>query len=310
MKRTLCILCLLCMLFCSVSVRAEEPKADEPASDLTFTIVWVPDTQRLVYQEISHPQLTAIMDWTRENAQEKNILCMLQTGDFADNMYKEWQVKFCDESVARLAPVPFLGIAGNHDIGYHTHNFAVWQERPFVISLPEENKYDGGKCVSGLFRSGETEIIIVGLSYGMRADANALAWARAQFAAHPDALGILFCHELLTDRGQYLLGYPVLEEVVAKSPNVRLILCGHSHTILRTAFTFDDDKDGTDERTVNTLLFDYQSEWNDKLGYMVLLTFDPSDRCLSVISYSPSLDDYICHDDAADRECFVLEDAF
>lgn len=311
MKRVLCLCCLFWFLFSAASVCAETAAPEAQAvPEPCFTVAWLSDTQRLVYQEPTRPQLTAVMDWVRDNAEKMNILCLVQTGDFADNMFKSFQSDCCDAAVERLAPVPFLGIAGNHDIGFHAQDYSIWQARPFIKSLPPENKYDGGKCVSGLFSSGSSKIIIVGLGYGMRTDPDALAWARAQFDAYPDIPGILLCHEFLNDRGQYLLGYPVMEEVAAKCPNIRLILCGHSHTNLRKTFTFDDNGDGIKERTVNVLLFDFQQEWNDKLSYLALLTFDPNDRSLSVITYSPFLDDYICHDEAADTECFRLENAF
>ena len=308
--RKLSLMLVLFSLLLPLVTSGDELPNPDPTSEADFTVAWLSDTQRMVYQSNTSFQLALIMEYVEENRENENIICMLQTGDFADNMWKSWQADICDEAVALLKTVPFLAIAGNHDIGYRAQNYAVWLERPFVKNLPEEQKYRDGRCVYGLFSSGGTEVIAVGLGTQMRADREAIAWARDCFYAHPEAVGILFCHEFLNEKGEYLLGYPILEEIVAKCPNVRLVLCGHSHSCARTGFTFDDDGDGIAERTVNALLFDYQNEWNDKTGYFQLLTFHPADRSISVISYSPLLKDYICHDDAPDRECFVLENAF
>lgn len=102
-----------------------------------------------------------------------------------------------------------------------------------------------------------------------------------------------------------------LEQVVRDCPNVRIVLCGHCRgENARRVDSYDDDGDGTAERNVQVMMFDYQAIPGPTLDYMRLLTFDPATRDLSVDTYAPSADDYIWNDDAPDAERFVLADAF
>ena len=83
-----------------------------------------------------------------------------------------------------------------------------------------------------------------------------------------------------------------MRRVVVPNPNVRLVLCGHSHAVFHNAVMIDDDGDGVPDRKVYQLLANYQEEEKGGLGYLCILTFDPLTDQLAVSTYSPYLDDY------------------
>jgi hypothetical protein len=73
-----------------------------------------------------------------------------------------------------------------------------------------------------------------------------------------------------------------------------------------TAVQLDDNLDGTPDRTVYQLVADYQDAPKSGSGYLELLTFDSTERTISVKTYSPYFDDYNCYEDKAELEEFVL----
>ena len=67
--------------------------------------------------------------------------------------------------------------------------------------------------------------------------------------------------------------------------------------------------DGVPDRTVHALMNDTQLD-RERYGYLNLLTFDPVANTLSVDSYSPLFDDFICDDANPDAERFIIESIF
>src|SRR3546814_7742221 len=92
-----------------------------------------------------------------------------------------------------------------------------------------------------------------------------------------------------------------MDEVVATNPNVFAVTSGHYHDAFTRLDEFDDDKDGVADRTVTSMLFDYQGLPEGGLGYLRLLHFDNQGERIIVRTYSPSLDDFDSDDPTLDR---------
>lgn len=71
-----------------------------------------------------------------------------------------------------------------------------------------------------------------------------------------------------------------------------MIMSGHYHDAFQRTDSFDDDGDGADDRTVTSMLFDYQGLPEGGQGYLRLLHFDNQGQKMMVRTYSPSLEDY------------------
>src|SRR3546814_6851313 len=92
-----------------------------------------------------------------------------------------------------------------------------------------------------------------------------------------------------------------MDEVVATNPNVFAVTSGHYHDAFTRLDEFDDDKDGVADRTVTSMLFDYQGLPEGGLGYLRLLHFDNQCERIIVRTYSPSLDDFDSDDPTLDQ---------
>ena len=70
-----------------------------------------------------------------------------------------------------------------------------------------------------------------------------------------------------------------------------MVFSGHYHSALTRTDQFDDDGDGTFDRNVYSMLFDYQGLPEGGQGFLRLLHFDTVGERMVVRTYSPSLED-------------------
>ncbi|MGO3234744.1 MAG: lamin tail domain-containing protein, partial [Microbacterium sp.] len=119
-----------------------------------------------------------------------------------------------------------------------------------------------------------------------------IAWMNEVLAQYPDRVAIIAQHEfILTTGGLGATPQRILDEVVATNSNVKMVFSGHYHSALTRTDQFDDDGDGTFDRTVYSMLFDYQGLPEGGQGFLRLLHFDTVGERMVVRTYSPSLED-------------------
>ena len=334
MKRFFCILLTLMLFACSAQARdaqssslppelpdetSAETFSPEPTPSPTpeptpappdpFTMVWVSDTQTMVVVGFLQQSYADMCDWIANEAESRNFAAYLHTGDMVDNGDNRNQWKTFNNGLEKIAEkMPFFWAVGNHDEGYEDRK--PWKEQPFLASIPEEQKYQGGEADYMVLEVGDVRLLLLSVSYRSSYDDAALAWLREAAEAHSDLPAILLVHVYVTVNGEPTKrAMPIEENLVSRCPNIRLILCGHARGIVRTAFLYDDDGDGTPERTVNVLMNDLQAD-TDRPGYVNLLTYNPADNSLSVTSYSPCVDDEIYDDEHPELERFTIENVF
>lgn len=263
---------------------APPPKTAEP-EPTPFSIAWLSDTQAMAYGGDPRP-LKKMGEWIADEKEERNILFVVQTGDAVENGFSDWQWKNFDACYdAFKDTVPYIAIAGNHEISIRRHDYAAYLARPNVRDIPHDNTFERGRAVYATFEAGGTKFILLGA--GWESEGLAANWMNEVLRAHPDYVAILLFHGYLQGSGRFTIpGKQMFEEVVKTNPNVRLVLCGHVNGVDVRYDELDDDGDGVSDRCVTAMMYNYQSAEQD-CGQLRLLTFNPADRSMTVLTYSP-----------------------
>ncbi|WP_080792172.1 metallophosphoesterase [Corynebacterium pacaense] len=268
---------------------------DVPRSDYDFTLAWESDTQYYNEQYFEHQ--VHIHDYLLEQRENKNIQFLFHTGDVVDDFDQANQWENASPQYARLdeAGLPYSVLAGNHDVGHRDNDYTEFSryfgEQRYAGNPWYGDSYKDNRGHYDLFSAGGIDFINVAMGWGPGDEE--IAWMNQVLAAHPERVAILNLHEfMLTTGGLGPIPQRILDEVVATNPNVRMVFSGHYHDAFQRTDSFDDDGDGTKERTVTSMLFDYQGLPEGGQGYLRMLHFDNEGRKMMVRTYSPSLQDY------------------
>lgn len=265
------------------------------------TYAWLSDTQGYAS---SYPEtFLAMTNWIVSQKSALNIQYVIHTGDVVNDMTRrrEWD-RATQAMDAFIGQIPVFAIAGNHDIKGMMHfytEFSALMERQGYRNYPTFGAVEAdGRRRYDLVTIGYDPFLLIGVGYSLApADVD---WLNKTLRQYADRTAILIAHSYLVLPGKNLeLDAKLLRGVVAANPNVRYVLCGHAHGLLREEQAFDDDGDGTPERRVQAIMADYQGFDQGGMGYVVLLTFDPLKREIRVTSYSPALNDYDYYEDAS-----------
>lgn len=274
--------------------------ADVPRSDYDFTLAWESDTQ--YYNENTLPgepyrHQQAIHSYLLDRRDELNVQYLFHTGDIIDDYDVMEQWDRADPEYRRLdeASLPYGVLAGNHDVGNHLEDYTNYGAY-FGADRYADNPWYGGTFEDNrghydLISAGGIDFLMLYTGW-LPGDAS-IAWMNEVLAQYPDRVAIVAQHEfILTTGGLGAIPQRVMDEVVAANPNVRMVLSGHYHDAFLREDGFDDDGDGVNDRTVYSMLFDYQGLPEGGLGFLRLLHFDNEGRQMLVRTYSPSLDVY------------------
>lgn len=258
------------------------------------TLIWMSDTQG--YSSSFPETLAAMTQWIVEHRSDLNIQYVLQTGDIVNDSTreKEWQNATAAFDLL-IGKVPIIAIAGNHDIGGVVHNYKPFHELMMRQNYESYPTFGGqqplGRGRYDLISIGHEDYLLLGVGYSVqKTDA---AWLDGVLKQYPDRTAILLAHWYLElDDQAFEADSKELHAIVAANPNVRYVLCGHRHGMKHVAEEYDDNGDGTMDRTVQAIMVDYQSLPNGGSGYLMQITIDPVAREFRITSYSPVLDDY------------------
>lgn len=273
-----------------------------------FSMIWLSDTQVLAYK---YPDpLESMGKWIVENIEKENIRYVFQTGDLVENGYapRHWaNFDLCYNQFRDL--LPYFPVAGNHDIAINHKDYAAYLERPFFAAYPPETLFEGGKALYAEVHDGGLKLLLLGA--GWDAELAAVDWMNSVVKAHPDYSVILLFHGYIQASGGYtVVGKKMFEQLVVPNPNIKLVLCGHcSGTSGVRIEEVDDDGDGTVDRSVYALMYNYQDRKMPDLGQLRILRFDPMARTLTFTTYSPYTDRFY-RDKDFQAETFTLEDVF
>ena len=272
-----------------------------------FSIAWISDTQSMTYCNYTDA-LESMGRWIVDEKDERNILYVVQTGDAVENGFSDWQWKNYDVCYNQFKDeLPYIAIAGNHEIGMKRHSYTGYLSRRNVSEIPRRNSFERGRAVYATMHAGGIDFLILGA--GWDSELMSVDWMNEVLREHADSVAILLFHGYIQTKGTYtVVGKKMFEQVVRHNPNVRLVLCGH---VLGTGVRFedlDDNRDGTIDRRVTALMYNYQNAGMD-CGQLRLLTFNPMERSLRVLTYSPYLKRYY-RDYTYSSSDFLLENVF
>ena len=275
------------------------------APDGVYTIAWMSDPQH--YSKKFPETYYAMTSFLSEHRDEMNLQYVINTGDLVHNtdLQSEWDV--ADRAQATIDDIPNGVLAGNHDvlepIGYKTfcERFGEkrYKNKPWYGGSFENNRghYD-------LLTIGETDYLFVYM--GFAPTQKAIRWVYDVFRQYPDRVGVLCLHDYYT-KTQTLSedGKKWHDEVVKKTPNLYMVLCGHKYGAYLFPESFDDNGDGAEDRTVYQMLFNYQASLKDGGGgYLRLIQINEADGTMHVMTYSPVFDDFNRFDDPNNRESY------
>lgn len=297
---------------CSPAKPLEYPHAPKikqtPAAAITpFSIVWLADTQTMAYRGYCDA-LKAMGEWIVSEKETRNIRYIVQTGDAVDDGFNGEQWENFDVLYSRFRDeLPYLPVAGNHDLGVKVQQYDAYLKRPYVSDFPKKRSFGGGKAVYDTFTAGGTDFLLIGV--GWNAEPDAADWVRSVLRAHPDHVAILLVHSFIAADGTFTEhGEEIYNDIILPNPNIRLVLSGHVRGSGIRIDDLDDDGDGKPDRRVYSMIYNFQN-YDRNCGQLRVLTFDPQTRSIRVETYSPFTQIYYRDEHFRENE-FTLENAF
>ncbi len=263
-----------------------------PSMGHAFTIGWMSDTQN--YASAYSPMWGQMNRWLARNKEELDLRFVFHTGDLVSASKNDGQWQYAGEAMSIFAnmDIPFLAVTGNHDTG-HRESYTRYMDyvgslQPMIMG--QEFAETGSRYE--LFSADGRNYIFLGIAFSKRGPSEEeCEWARDVLERYSDRTAIILTHSYLKRSADYTTqGRVILDKIIKPSPNVLLVLCGHCREFSRRADEFDDNGDGTPDRTVYSVLSNFQDVKNGGNGYMRFLKFRRDEIC--IYTYSPILDTY------------------
>jgi len=280
------------------------PACGTPADSAPFTLVMLPDTQN--YSEKFPETFHAQTRWVRQNARKENVVFVTHVGDIVQHggdVASEWEVANAAMS-ALDGVVPWAVTIGNHDYDDlakdQSPTFAKYFGPKRFAGRPwYGGGSDDGQCSYQFFEGGAKRFLILHLPFMVKDEA--LAWAEAVLAKHPDLPTIVTTHAYLDPRrgpdGMYpSISRPghngpqeIRDKLIRKHPQIFLVLSGHVNAPVPTYHMDTNEAGGK----VIAFVANFQFLPDGGQGWLVLLTFDPAKDLIRVRAYSPVLKKYM-----------------
>ena len=285
-----------------------EPTETPVPEPTPFSIVWMSDTQNLSRHD---PDIfNQMRDWILQEKETRNIVFFVHTGDVVDGCSQFMWDAAADALMPILDEIPAMIVSGNHDISKNMV-YSAFSKQPYAKAVQKDGQtFDGGKASYVTFEAAGDTFLVFGIGYEVRG-AKLRKWIEEVREQHPHTVTLYVIHFALQPNGTFGgQAKDLVKTVVKDDPGARLMLCGHYRGTLRREERFDDDGDGVQERSFHTLMFNYQDDRTDGLGFMRILTFDPDTRSIEVSTYSPWLDRWGYVKAKEGEDAFVLPDAY
>lgn len=273
------------------------------AGEGVYTIAWLSDTQH--YSKKYPGAYFAMTHFLSAERERLKLAYIAHTGDLVHNYNDEEQWRIADEAQRMIGDIPNGVCAGNHDVHHKEADYEYFS-RFFGAKRYEKTAWYGANYKDNrghydLIDAGNTRYIFVYMGYGV--DGSCIKWINAVLAEHRERVGILCTHDYFkTDLKRSDTGEELFERVVKENPNLYMVFCGHRYNEACVKAEFDDDGDGTDERTVYQMMNNYQAAKRGGNAYIRFLQVDEAKGEIRVYSYSPLMRDYNYYDDEEAQE--------
>lgn len=286
-----------------------DPTATPIPEPTPFSFAWISDTQ--AYTAKDSDVFGTMTQWIADTQDEYNTVLTLHTGDIVYNAYQDYQWQ---NSVAAFARLPegmhIVTAQGNHDQLRKEDPHTPYLDNRPDTDFDLQHAFDPeGYTYYTTFTEGGVPFLVFSLSYGM--EVTAADWINEICGRYADHYAVLCLHNYIDTAGYTSVGRRLIEKVVMRSPNIRLVVCGHAHGSVYKPEAIDDDGDGAPDRTVHQMIFNVQDDGANAVGFLRILRFDPKADTIEVITYSPCLQKFGYEDRYGDHfgESRILEDA-
>lgn len=274
-----------------------------PRAEYDFTIGIESDTQYYNETDSYYPHQLAIHEFLLEQRENLNLQYLIHNGDIVNVHTQPHQWTNADAAYRMLddAALPYGVLAGNHDVGGFAADYTQYGQY-FGEARFADNPWYGGSYKDNrghydLVSVGGVDFLFLYMGWPTPNDEAAntedIAWMNEVIQRYPERKVWVNLHEyMLTTGGLGPFPQRVFDEVVTANPNVFAVSSGHYHDAYTRTDEIDDTGDGVPDRTVYSMLFDYQGLPEGGQGYLRLAHFDNDGGRIVFRTYSPSLDDF------------------
>jgi len=330
-KRLIFLITLLAggLLSANAQQRADQQHLTDPNS---FTMILMGDPQGYTKYDINQPIFELTTLWTADNVQNLNIKAVLLTGDLVEqnenlalnrnmlNQSSRQMWESVSRSLSRLDNVvPYIVSAGNHEYGYrssengntHFPEYITFERNStlkevLVSTFPNRSGVESLENSAYVFKDKNWgNLLVITSEFAPRDEV--LEWAHKLCVSdkYKDYRVIFMTHSFLeentnerTDNESYKItphnwGAQVWEKLIKTTPNIRLVICGHTGHPGKfedsVAYRSDKNDAGKD---VHQMMFNVQIlgggwEGNGGDGWLRILEFMPDGKTIKVKTYSP-----------------------
>lgn len=284
-----------------------------PKSKDRFTLAWFSDA-RITASGARADALEAMVDWTVEHAEEKNIVGLFGTGSLVGTFNDAETEAKSNEILSKIRTVRsrdlrYYGAVGAIDVNGDETDYGPCAERS--VRGASIKYHDGEIWIQQLFTPG---IMAVGIGHHKLAETEEELNLQKRWIDYVNeriaALNgnyystILFVNDYVDETGKLTpFGELIETEIIAENPSIRIVLSSCASGAIHTEMTYGD-------RTVNVLAFNYSEDEANGLGYMRLLTFDPETRSVEVSTYSPVCGKTVYDEAAPENDTFTFANAY
>lgn len=298
----------------------------------SFSMILLGDPQGYTKYDINQPLFELCTVWCADNIDNLKVKAVLCTGDLVEqnenivlnrsmlNQTSKQMYEWASHCMKRLDnKVPYIISTGNHEYGY-VRGDESFTHFPEYFDVARNSK--NAECLVAAFpnRMGNVSIensayefndknwgklLVITVEWAPRDEV--LEWARKLCASdkYKNHTAILMTHTLLrektaeyTDNENYKIkpanyGKGIWEKLVKVTPNMRLVICGHTGTPgdFDQSVAYRKDKNDAGKE-VHQMMFNVQIlgggwEGNGGDGWLRVLEFMPDGKTIKVRTYSP-----------------------
>jgi len=260
---------------------SEEPV--EPVAN-EFTFFFISDVM-LAKEGAHNDAFRTMLEWAASAKNEYKALAVLNSGNLVaqHDDAKAWQ--FAKDTVNTLpGTLPFLNAAGRTDVNGDDMNYDAYVESDLCAT---QNKSEDGRVWYRTFDS--KQIMVVGIGYQKPAETDEekerqdawLAFVNDAIESHRNYVVVLVLNDFVDADGKLTaFGSLVEENVIEANENVELVLSGNASGSAHWTKTYGN-------RTVDGIMYNYQEDENDGLGFLKIVTFNRDNRSITIKTYSP-----------------------
>lgn len=326
--KTFLSLALLVATAATAQNRADRQHLNDPNS---FSMIVMGDPQGYTKYDINQPLFELTTAWCADNIENLKIKAVLVTGDLVEqnenivlnrsmlNQTSRQMWEWASHCMARLDDkVPYIISTGNHEYGYvrgdepFTHfpeYFPVernskWKDC-LVAAFPNRLGRASLENSAYLFNDGNWGRLLVITSEWAPRD-EVLDWAKKLCLSdkYKDCKVIFMTHSFLREKSaertkdeKYGIkprnyGEDIWEKLVKVTPNIRLVVCGHTGVpgTFEQSVAYRKDKNDAG-KTVHQMMFNVQVlgggwEGNGGDGWVRILEFMPDGKTVKASTYS------------------------